>query len=84
MASVEGEPYKAFRRDFQAIRQAIGRVVVGQDEVVEQALIALFCGGHVLLEGPPGVGKDLAGPHPGPDDRPDLRPRAIHAGLDAR
>jgi len=41
------------------IRQAVARVVVGQDEVVEQVLWALCAGGHVLLEGAPGLGKTL-------------------------
>jgi MoxR-like ATPase len=37
----------------------VGKVVVGQDAVVEQLLAALLVGGHVLLEGVPGVGKTL-------------------------
>jgi MoxR-like ATPase len=40
-------------------REEISRSVIGQADVVEQLLIALICGGHVLLEGPPGVGKTL-------------------------
>ena len=40
-----------------AIRQAVGQVFVGQDEVVHQVLAALLAGGHVLLEGKPGLGK---------------------------
>lgn len=39
------------------IRQQVGRVVVGKDQVVELMLIALFCEGHVLLEDVPGIGK---------------------------
>ncbi len=42
-----------------ALRAAIGRVIVGQHEVVEQLLIGLFAGGHCLLEGVPGLGKTL-------------------------
>src|SRR5262249_32899811 len=41
------------------LRGAIGEVVVGQDEVVDQVLWALVAGGHVLLEGAPGLGKTL-------------------------
>jgi len=41
------------------LRAAIGRFVVGQDEVVEEVLWALVAGGHVLLEGAPGLGKTL-------------------------
>jgi len=39
--------------------EAIGQVVVGQSDVVEQTLWALLGGGHVLLEGAPGLGKTL-------------------------
>ena len=41
------------------VRSEIGRVIVGQDAVVEQLLWALFGDGHVLLEGVPGLGKTL-------------------------
>jgi MoxR-like ATPase len=43
----------------QAIRQRVGTVVVGQDVVVERLLIALFTGGHLLLQGVPGLAKTL-------------------------
>ncbi len=42
-----------------AIRQEIAKGVVGQDDTVELLLVALFSGGHVLLEGPPGTAKTL-------------------------
>lgn len=46
--------------DFIArIRERVATVVVGQDTVVERALIALFTGGHLLLEGVPGLAKTL-------------------------
>ncbi len=48
-----------FRDDFNAVREQIGRVIVGQAAVVEQVLTCLFVGGHVLLEGVPGIGKTL-------------------------
>ena len=41
------------------LRASIARVIVGQDEVVEQLLIGLLAGGHCLLEGVPGLGKTL-------------------------
>ena len=44
---------------FTKMRQEAGRVIVGQDEVVEQVAIAFFANGHVLLEGVPGVAKTL-------------------------
>ena len=43
----------------QRIRENVGKVVVGQDVVVERVLIALFTGGHLLLEGLPGLAKTL-------------------------
>ncbi len=49
----------AFGRDASAVRDQIGRVIVGQKDVVEQVLICLFAGGHALLEGVPGIGKTL-------------------------
>jgi MoxR-like ATPase len=48
-----------FKADFTAVREQVGRVVVGQSAIVEGVLTCLFVGGHVLLEGVPGVGKTL-------------------------
>jgi len=48
-----------FRVDFKRLREELGKVIVGQDEVVEGTLIAMVGGGHVLLEGVPGLGKTL-------------------------
>jgi MoxR-like ATPase len=39
------------------VRQAVGRVIFGQEQVVERTLITLLSGGHVLLVGVPGLGK---------------------------
>jgi MoxR-like ATPase len=41
------------------VRTSIGRIVIGQDEVVSQTLIAILSGGHALLTGVPGLGKTL-------------------------
>jgi len=41
------------------IREALGRVVIGQREVVDQMLLALFSGGHCLISGAPGLAKTL-------------------------
>jgi MoxR-like ATPase len=46
-------------RFLQAVRERVATVVVGQDVVVERLLIALFTGGHVLLQGVPGIAKTL-------------------------
>ena len=42
------------------LSENLGRVVVGQPELVEKLLVALLAGGHVILEGVPGIGKTLA------------------------
>lgn len=44
---------------YNALRQEIKKVIVGQDEVVEQVLLSIFSGGHVLLIGVPGLAKTL-------------------------
>jgi MoxR-like ATPase len=48
-----------FAEDHATLRRTIGRVIVGHEEVVEGAVLCLFAGGHVLLEGVPGTGKTL-------------------------
>ena len=48
-----------FRRTLDGLRQSLGRIIVGQAEVVERLLVAFFAGGHALLEGVPGLGKTL-------------------------
>ena len=44
---------------YRAVRDQIGRVIVGHDEIVHGVLTCLFVGGHCLLEGVPGLGKTL-------------------------
>jgi MoxR-like ATPase len=50
---------KAVSQLAQHIRDEMGKVVVGQDELRDQCVIALLCRGHVLLEGVPGIAKTL-------------------------
>jgi MoxR-like ATPase len=47
------------RGAFQNIKQQLSRVIVGQDEVIEELLIAMFSRGHCILEGVPGLAKTL-------------------------
>src|SRR6478609_7568238 len=49
----------AFRSDFERLRAEVGKVIVGHLEILDDTLIALIAGGHVLLEGVPGLGKTL-------------------------
>ena len=48
-----------FRATYTTIQAEVARAMVGQEEIVEGVLSALFAGGHVLLEGVPGLGKTL-------------------------
>ena len=48
-----------FRDMFAALRDEVGKVIVGHTDIIEDALICLFCAGNVLLEGVPGLGKTL-------------------------
>ena len=48
-----------FRRDFLRLRDEVSKVIVGHQEILDDTLIALIAGGHVLLEGVPGLGKTL-------------------------
>jgi MoxR-like ATPase len=53
------EQIQLFRQNYAALRAEIGKVIVGHDAIVEGTLIAVLAGGHVLLEGVPGLGKTL-------------------------
>ncbi|GAG22102.1 unnamed protein product, partial [marine sediment metagenome] len=47
------------RRAYDVIRGELAKVIVGQEEVIDQLLIALFARGHIILEGVPGLAKTL-------------------------
>lgn len=53
------EAANALRNQAEQIKQAIGKVIVGQDEVVEKLITAILCNGHSLLVGVPGLAKTL-------------------------
>ena len=48
------------RERAELVRAEIGKVIVGQDDMLELLVTAIFAGGHVLLEGVPGIAKTLA------------------------
>ena len=58
-AAVAREQAERFRATYTKIQSEVARAMVGQHDVVEGVLTALFAGGHVLLEGVPGLGKTL-------------------------
>ena len=51
--------HEAARERLAAVRAEVAKAVVGQDAAVSGLLVALLCGGHVLMEGVPGVAKTL-------------------------
>jgi len=50
---------QAFAKDFDSLRREIGKVVVGRKELFDGVLTAAIIGGHLLIEGVPGIGKTL-------------------------
>lgn len=56
--AVENE-VEHFRDTFQSIKAEMARLIVGQGEIIDGVLTAFFAGGHVLLEGVPGLGKTM-------------------------
>ena len=55
-----GEKVKVENEKIQLLKSEIGKVIVGQEHMVDRLLIALLCNGHLLLEGVPGLAKTLA------------------------
>jgi MoxR-like ATPase len=53
------EAIRQLRAAFDDIKRQLARVIVGQDQVIEELLIALFSRGHCILEGVPGLAKTL-------------------------
>ena len=56
---IDGGPPSPTRRLFDRVTAEIGKIFVGQDELVLGTLVALFSNGHVLIESVPGLGKTL-------------------------
>src|SRR6478672_5120779 len=59
LAQDDLEAIKKLRDAFNDIKKQLARVIVGQDQVIEELLIALFSKGHCILEGVPGLAKTL-------------------------
>ena len=55
----DNETAELLRESSERLRKELSKVVVGQHEVIEQMLIAMFCGGHSILIGVPGLAKTL-------------------------
>ena len=68
------------RAEVQEALHEVKRVIVGQDAMLERLLVALLAGGHVLLEGVPGLAKTLTVKTLAKRPRRRVPPRAVHAG----
>ena len=53
------EAIDALSADFKRLKAEIGKVIIGQDEVVQNVLMSIFADGHSLLVGVPGLAKTL-------------------------
>ena len=53
------EACKTFKNTFYKIKKELASVIVGKTSVIDLILVAIFADGHVLIEGPPGLGKTL-------------------------
>ena len=59
MSTDDTEIVETLKNSYTQMREQLGGVIVGQEEVIEQMLIAIFCRGHALLVGVPGLAKTL-------------------------
>src|SRR5580765_6461336 len=59
LAAEEMAAVEKLQRGYHNLRAELGKVIVGQDAVIEELLISLFCRGHALLVGVPGLAKTL-------------------------
>jgi MoxR-like ATPase len=59
VSSPAAEQVRAFQTEVKRLRDEIAKVIVGHEEIVEGVVMALFAGGHALLEGVPGLGKTM-------------------------
>ena len=77
------EAVRKLRDAFNDIKKQLAAVIVGQDQVIEELLIALFSRGHCILEGVPGLAKTLDDQHAGQVAVAGLQPHPVHARPDA-
>jgi MoxR-like ATPase len=59
IAHTSAPPVRSFKEMRAVVKDEVGKAVVGYDEPVDMLLVAAVTGGHVLMEGPPGVAKTL-------------------------
>ncbi len=92
--TIRPQPADASSNDIAAVAEHVARgrerilaeirkVIVGQDAVIDQVLIALFTGGHCLITGVPGLAKTLLVKTRRADSRPVVQAHPVHARPDA-
>ena len=59
LAADELAAVEKLQQGYHNMKSELGKVIVGQDAVIEELLVALFCKGHALLVGVPGLAKTL-------------------------
>jgi len=59
MYSSDVEGAKALVNKYESLKKEIGKVIIGQNEVIHDTILSIFCQGHVLLVGVPGLAKTL-------------------------
>ena len=59
LAGEELAAVEKLQKAYHDLRSELGKVIVGQEAVIEELLVALFCRGHALLVGVPGLAKTL-------------------------
>ena len=62
IASKEENQLEQYSQAFHDMKDEIGKVVIGQEEMIELMILTLLSSGHILLEGVPGLAKSLASP----------------------
>ena len=72
-----------FHKQYEAVQQEMGRVIVGNREVIGSILSCLLTRGHVLLEGIPGLGKDQDRSDARRRDELEVQPHPVHSRSDA-
>ncbi len=82
-ASPVAQHIDQFRERFTRVTTEVGLRIVGNEELLENTVTALLAGGHVLLEGIPGVGQDQPRAHAGGRSAPEVLAHPVHAGPDA-
>jgi len=51
--------FESFRKKFSLLKETVGKVIVGNEDIIDDVLIGILSGGHILLEGVPGLGKTV-------------------------